>query len=281
MSSLTRPAADLATTALRYAQVGWPVFPCKPGAKIPVIPGAHPLGDPARAACRGECGRQGHGFYDATTDPAVIRAWWDRWPEANVAIATGAPGPDVLDVDVKPDGDGWAAFNRLRRAGLLGGGHALVRTPSGGLHVYYAGTSQACGRLPHHHLDFKAAGGYVLAPPSMVGGKPYQLLDHRMDRAPRIDWAAARYLLDPPRLQWRRSPGGEADIRGLVEWVARREPHDRNHSLYWAASQAAAAGLLDADAVEQFVDAALRAGLRGGEPEARRTIVSAARKAAK
>ncbi len=64
--------------ALAYARHGWPVFPCVPGGKEP--------------ATR-------HGFRDASTDPGQIRHWWNRLPGANVAIATGSPGPDVLDVD--------------------------------------------------------------------------------------------------------------------------------------------------------------------------------------
>ena len=49
--------ADLLAAALRYAAVGWPVFPCKPDSKEPATI---------------------HGFKDATTDPAVIEAWWRR-----------------------------------------------------------------------------------------------------------------------------------------------------------------------------------------------------------
>jgi Bifunctional DNA primase/polymerase, N-terminal len=184
--------------ALAYAASGWPVFPCRPDAKVPVIPAAHPADDPARLTCRGECGRQGHGFHDATTDPAVIRSWWARWPDANPAIATGTPGPDVLDVDVKPDGNGFAALNQLKRAGMLGGAAALIRTRSGGLHVYFTGTAQGCHALRRHHLDFKATGGYVLAPPSIVGGKPYELLDHRAGTAT-LNWPKVVVVLDPPR----------------------------------------------------------------------------------
>ena len=29
------------------------------------------------------------GVKDATTDPKVIKAWWELWPNANVGIATG------------------------------------------------------------------------------------------------------------------------------------------------------------------------------------------------
>jgi hypothetical protein len=174
--------------ALAYATAGWPVFPCRPNAdRCPA---------PDRCQCKAPV--TANGFKDATTDPAVIRGWWARFPGANVAIATGTPGPDVLDVDVKPDGNGFAALNRLKRAGLLTGAARLVRTRSGGLHVYYAGTSQRGGSLPRHRLDFKAAGGYVLAPPSRIHGSPYELLDHR-DGSAALDWQAAKRVLDPPQ----------------------------------------------------------------------------------
>lgn len=162
--------------ALDYAARGWPVFPCKPHSKVPVT---------------------WHGFHDATTDPDVIRQWWRQMPAANVAIATGAPAVDVLDVDVKDAGNGYAAFNRLKRAGLLTGALAIVRTPSGGLHAYFAGTGQRCGALKRHFLDFKATGGYVLAPPSTVGGRAYELLDRR-DASGVLDWARVTRFLDPP-----------------------------------------------------------------------------------
>ena len=245
--------ADVLGQALAYAAAGWPVFPCKPDQKAP---------DTA------------HGFKDATTDPAVIRGWWPDGARRNVAIATGAPGPDVLDVDVKPDGSGFAAFNRLKEAGLLTGARALVRTPSGGLHAYYAGTSQPSGRLVRDFLDFKAAGGYVLAPPSAVGGKPYELLDKRQADG-RIDWQAVRRLLDPPRPMPR--PGRGAGAGALVAWVATLAEGNRNAGLFWAACRLAEADSPSGD-LEQLVAAAVQAGL--AEHEARRTVASATRKAA-
>lgn len=85
---------DTLRQALAYASTGWPAFPCKPDSKEP---------DTA------------HGFKNATTDPDTIRAWWQRRPDRNVAIATGTPGPDVLDVNVAAEGNGWGAFSRLKR----------------------------------------------------------------------------------------------------------------------------------------------------------------------
>jgi hypothetical protein len=243
--------------ALAYAAAGWPVFPCKPGSKAPDTP---------------------HGFKDATTDPGVIRAWWSASPDRNVAIATGCPGPDVLDVDVKPDGDGFAAFNRLRRAGLLTGARALVRTRSGGLHVYYAGTAQPSGRLVRHFVDLKAAGGYVIAPPSFVGADEsgpagaYELLDHRPGTG-RLDWQAVRRLLDPPSAAPVRPPRGMSGTAALVAFVAGLTEGNRNNGLFWAACRMAEAG--NAAGLGQLAAASALP-----EAEARRTVESAARKAA-
>jgi hypothetical protein len=201
----------------------------------------------------------------------VIRQWWRRWPDANVAIATGAPGSDVLDVDVKPDGSGWAAFNLAKRAGLLTGATALVRTPSGGLHAYFTGTRQQSARLPRLYLDFKARGGYVLAPPSMVHGRAYELLDHRAGTG-ELDWQAVRALLDAPRAVAARPANGDHDVTRLAAWVAALPEGRRNDGLYWAACR------IDGDpgAAEQLIAAAVAAGL--SEDEARRTVASAARR---
>jgi Bifunctional DNA primase/polymerase, N-terminal len=249
---------DVLGQALAYAAAGWPVFPCKPGRKAP---------------------NTEHGFLDATTNPAEIRAWWSLHPHDNVAIATGAPGPDVLDVDVKPDGDGFAAFNRLKRAGLLTGAQALVRTRSAGLHAYYTGTGQPCGRLVRHFLDLKAAGGYVVAPPSFVDADDtgpaglYELLDRRPGTAT-LDWQAVRRLLDPPSaVPAARPPRGTSGTAALVAFVASLAEGNRNNGLFWAACRLAEAG--NTADLDQLVAASPLP-----EAEARRTVASAARKAA-
>ncbi len=90
--------SDNGDTAARYAKAGWPVFPVKPGAKEPATK---------------------HGVHDAETDPGTVSRFWTRNPEANVGVATGAPGPTVLDVDIAHGKPGYESLNRVIRGGLI------------------------------------------------------------------------------------------------------------------------------------------------------------------
>jgi Bifunctional DNA primase/polymerase, N-terminal len=238
--------------ALAFAARGWPVLPCLPGEKIPAT---------------------AHGYRDATTDERQITVWFASHPDWNLAIATGAPGPDVLDVDDHgPAGNGYPAFRRLKNAGLLDGAAAYVRTPSGGLHAYFTGSRQRNGHLPAHHLDFRSAGGYVLTQPSRIDGHRYQLIGQTGGRGG-LDWAAVTRLLQPePHHQRPRQPQtASRDLTGLARWVASQPEGNRNAGLFWAANRA-----LDADPgtdLSQLADAARQAGL--GDDEITRTLNSA------
>jgi hypothetical protein len=238
--------------AVAFAECGWPVFPCQAGQKIP--------------ATR-------HGFQDATTDEAQIIRWFTRHPDWNLAVATGTPGPDVLDVDQHGKaGNGFAAFNRLARGGLLDGASAYIRTPSGGLHAYFTGTGQRNGHLPGHHLDFRSTGGYALTPPSQVDGKPYQLLKTPDGRGG-LDWAAVIQLLQPPKQHQRPElrQALNADVSRLASWVAHQEQGNRNAGLFWAANRA-----LEADRAADLSPLAVAARQAGlDEREVQRTLDSA------
>lgn len=140
--------------ALAYAMLGWPVFPCRwqgPQRKQPLT---H------------------HGFLDASTDPVAITAWWHRWPDALIGIATGAvSGFVVLDVDVKyPDRYGFDTLDVLGFAVLPE--TPMAHTPTGGLHLYFMPprvraigcTEGNNGRGIGHGLDWRGTGGYVIGP---------------------------------------------------------------------------------------------------------------------
>jgi len=233
------------------------VVPCKPGLKEPATT---------------------HGFRDATTDPGQIRRWWTRGPAYNIAVATGAPGPDVLDID-NDDDSGWAAFNRLQRRGLLAGAFAFVRTRSGGLHAYYAGTAQRCTtKIGGAALDYRAAGGYVLAPPSYVGADAkgsagrYEVIETRPMTGAPFDLAAAVAVLVPPRLRRPRSQrpdpaaGGPAAVAAWVRATA--HPGYRHEPLRWMAKKLADAGQLDDAGAALVLETADAIGLDGGLREA-------------
>jgi len=145
-------AAALVRAALDYALRGWRVLP---------------LHTPRHHGC--SCGRAGcpsagkhprtiHGVATATCDAGIIRAWWRRWPDANVGIATGRRLV-VLDVD----GDLGQLSVRGRALPptiTVGTGH--------GWHYYFLTTqSLPCrvGLLPG--VDLRGEGGYVVAPPSL------------------------------------------------------------------------------------------------------------------
>ncbi|WP_432051118.1 bifunctional DNA primase/polymerase [Verrucosispora sp. NA02020] len=248
----------LLKAALRYVRAGWPVFPCQPDAKVPFP--------------------HSRGFKDATVDQDVITSWWTRCPLANIGLATGGPGPDVVDFDVKAGAPGRATYERLRDAGLLVGCHATVTTPSGGFHLYYLGTEQGNGSLSRHGVDFRGRGGYVLAPPSTVDGKPYVLASRRSrfdGQARTVNFGAIRRHLNPPTTAPRGvRPDRNSDHSALVAWVAGRTEGGRNSSLHWAACRAIETGA-DDQVLTELVDAATSAGLPRSEAE--RTVASAQR----
>lgn len=163
-------------TALKYATMGWSVFPCKRGQKVPLT----------KNGCKA-----------ATTEQNQIRDWWTRWPNANIGIATGkASGLIVVDVDIKGDINGSASFTALLNAHDALPGTLQVQTPSGGWHLYFTlpdglELKNSVSKLGPG-LDVRAEGGYVVAPPSVINGKPYVFENpHDGEIALLPDWLAA------------------------------------------------------------------------------------------
>lgn len=256
---------SLAAAAGVYAAAGLAVFPCAPGAKRPLTR---------------------HGYMDASTDAEQIARWWRRWPAANIGLPTGRSGGfDVLDIDVHPAGSGFAALAHARRAGLVGGWTHLVRTPSGGLHLYFPVEEehgQESWALPHAHVDFRGIGGYVIAPPSQVvtesgHGRGYRLIASGRQSLP-VDASAARRLLAP---EPRRPPSRPAMVGAgrsgerLGVWLIGQPEGNRNRALFWAACRQAEAGVPEDQARDVLAPAAARSGL--GEREIDTTLASAYR----
>jgi hypothetical protein len=108
-------SADLARAALAYARRGLRVHPCRPGEKLPLLDDW-----PHRA----------------TLDATTITAWWRKWPQANVAIATGGDAR-LLVVDIDSDPGGEASMAALETEHGAVPNTAEVITPRGGRHLYF------------------------------------------------------------------------------------------------------------------------------------------------
>ncbi|MEI6499406.1 MAG: bifunctional DNA primase/polymerase [Armatimonadota bacterium] len=170
VSSPSPAANPLLEAALAYAAQGWRVFPCKPRGKEPLT----------RNGCKA-----------ATVNAATIRKWWEKWPDANVAIATA--GLLVVDTD-GPTAETIIAGRDLPPAPTAHTGkgkHRFFRDTAG---VARNKTGLAlAGVTEPDQVDIRATGGYVIAAPSVhASGKVYAW-------APGLSPAD---LQPPPAPQW-------------------------------------------------------------------------------
>lgn len=242
----------LPDAAAAYAAAGIAVFPCVSGGKRPLTE---------------------HGFHDATTDVNLVGAWWRTHPGANIGIATGH-GVDVIDVDVHATGTGFPVLRTLQQENLIAGWGTVVRSPSGGLHLYYPSSPHSEARSwsrGRAHVDFRGAGGYIIAPPSVIntgfGQRRYEVIARSMDPRP-VDSGAIRDLLTPTPAPRTRPSGnwpGRGSVEGLVEWVGTLPEGNRNVGLFWAACRLVEAGLSYGDSYALLEPAAAHTGLEARE----------------
>lgn len=253
--------------ARRYAEAGVPVFPCVAGGKRPLTK---------------------RGFHEASTDPRQITRWWVRWPRANIGVPTGhASGLEVVDVDVHGAIRGFAAFELSRREGLTDRWAAFVRTPSGGVHAYYPADperAQPSWQAVRVGIDFRGAGGYVVAPPSIIptdaGPCAYALIGSGRGDAVPVDARALRQFLDPRPVRplTVAAPVGRVDgidVERIARWVEMRGEGERNRGLFWASCRLIEAGIPPDRVRAALGPSAERAGLPA--PEIETTIRSAHR----
>lgn len=137
--------------ALQYAtEYGWAVFPVSPTTKKPIPK---------------------HGCKDAKKDPGAIRAWWTRFPEASIGIATGSISQlIVIDEDIDEDKglEGYQEVKQWERDNGSLPDTVTAITGRGGYHLYfhYDGTDIGNRTGILEGVDVRGEGGYVIAPPS-------------------------------------------------------------------------------------------------------------------
>ncbi|MEU6373921.1 bifunctional DNA primase/polymerase [Streptomyces sp. NPDC046909] len=282
MATTDRQATTLALAhALSAAERGLAVIPLS-RTKLPALRSPH-RDTPDPAPCHGECGRFGHGVYDAATDPARIRALFAAAPWATgYGIACGLPPHHLIgvDLDTKSDTDSSAALRELALRHLFTiPATVVVLTPSGGRHLWLSGppdvvVPNSAGRLAPG-IDIRGAGGYLVGPGSRTDHGVYETAPGTAHLAPAAcPPALLRLLLPPPRTHHPTPPSAGDHGQGLVQFVLAAHEGQRNTRLFWAACRAYEDGI-GPTLVDPLVDAALNTGLT--EREARATIASAAR----
>jgi len=142
--------------ALKYAQLGWAIFPCSPGQKTPATQ---------------------HGVKDATKNEYLIRDWWGRMPDANIAVACGEPsGIYVVDIDVSDRANGWDSLSKYNLPETV-----KQLTPRGGAHLFFRTNTPPANKnnfLPG--VDIRSTGYYVVLTPSIhPNGGRYEWIQER------------------------------------------------------------------------------------------------------
>jgi hypothetical protein len=213
-SCTTRPvsAARSLATARWCAGQGWPVHPLAPGRKTPAgnCQACRRPGHTHRGCGCPAAGRWCHGFHAATLDPARIDQWWGANPDLGVGVACGPAGLVIVDIDaheqVLPDRNrllpGIGIADGVDLTGLANGFHTIgvlaalrgvtspaddettlrVRTPSGGLHVWYRAhrthrwqcSTGSGARALAWQVDIRAHGGYIVAPGTVTEAGGYE-----------------------------------------------------------------------------------------------------------
>lgn len=223
------PVAASLVTAQWCARRGWPVHPLAAGRKTPAANCGqcrdHPH-SPADCACI-RAGRWCHSFHAATLNQDRIRDWWGRHPHFGIGVSCGPANLVVIDIDAHgaqpPARDrilpGIPIGDQIDLTGLANGFHTLavlaalrgqrspaedtttlrVRTPSGGLHVWYRATGNrrwlssvgsSPGRALAWQVDIRAHGSYIVAPGTTTQHGTYTPLGKALEPAPLPLWLA-------------------------------------------------------------------------------------------
>jgi putative DNA primase/helicase len=146
--------------ALDWANRGWQVFPVKAGTKVPHIKEWQNA---------------------ATSNHDQIRAWWGRWPDANIGGKCGDQWL-VVDVDVKEGKQGAESYEALQIDHAPFPPTRRHSTPSGGWHLVYRIPSNwaatKMSNLPGYPgVDIQVGGAYVVLPPSQLPAGSYEVVE--------------------------------------------------------------------------------------------------------
>jgi hypothetical protein len=190
-NDVAHPQETLCNAALTYAARGWAVIPLHDLHQGECSCQKHPLPCPTP----GKHPRLDDWPHRGTTDAALIRQWWYRWPHANIGVITGAPSQIcVLDIDPRNGGD--ESLQTLEHTYGALPETPMVLSGGGGRHFYFAYMAGVPSVNPAIGINFLSDGHQAVVPPSLhPSGKQYLWeLSSEPDDVPLAglpDWLAA------------------------------------------------------------------------------------------
>lgn len=206
--------------ALQLARNGFYVFPCEPNGKLPAMP-----------------------WRDASSrNPETIKNWFicptTGWKQDyNIGIDCAKSGLTVVDVDTKTGKKGKESYEKLDEK--FGWPDTLtIKTPSGGVHLYYAGggfrNTQGDNGGLDAGIDTRGEGGFVVAPGSVIADKKYSVF-RDSPIAPIPEWLGDK-LKSHKHDPLQPHNGGktiiadqEDDIQSAIEFLQSHEPAVEGH----------------------------------------------------
>ena len=147
-----------------------PIHSANPDGKCSCL--KHPCGSKNRTA--GKHPRTVRGLKDGTQNPVTIDEWWEKWPNANLAICTGE-AICVIDVD-GPEGEN-SLKDLISEVGPLP--ESLQVKTGRGRHLYFCKPYDVPIKSVNgfrKNLDRKTEGGYIITSPSVhLSGRRYEI----------------------------------------------------------------------------------------------------------
>ena len=189
---------NLLDAALEYANRGWHVMPCRLD-KTPLTR---------------------HGVLDASVDHTQIKAWWKKWPEANIGFDVGRANLMVLDLDPGSDKQELEiALDGLPNTELR------AKTPRGGKHLFYSINADeivapSASKIAAH-VDIRSFHSYVLLAPSTTLDGQYEWISegqatYRTDTMVRLANSAKEKSQD--RDNWIIDQDLDGNIILAIDW---------------------------------------------------------------
>lgn len=182
--------------ALKYLSLGFSVIPLESRGKKPLIPWTE--------------------FQKRRASEKEVLDWWNKWPNANLGLVTGAvSGVIVIDLD-GPEGISQASLMKLSSS--------VISLTGDGKHLWYSTDGNVLKQIANAvriapGIDIRGEGGYVVVSPSIhESGRRYRWLNGGFQR---------HLLPEPPKIfsefismKFQKPFGGVSQIKEQ-SWIAK------------------------------------------------------------